>query len=47
MFVGTGRLLADSDLVNPQTETYYGFVDGTNAAIDTSSSYDSAQRSRS
>ena len=39
VFVGTGRLLADSDLVNPQTETYYAFVDGTNAAIDTSSTF--------
>ncbi len=35
VFVGTGRLLADSDLVNLQTQTFYAFVDGNNAGIDT------------
>ncbi len=39
VFVGTGKLLDDTDLVNPQTETFYAFVDGTSTAIDTSSSF--------
>lgn len=39
VFVGTGKLLDDSDLVNAQTETFYAFVDGTSTTIDTSSTF--------
>lgn len=29
VFIGTGRLLADSDLTSTQVQTFYGIVDGT------------------
>ncbi|MBS0567874.1 MAG: hypothetical protein JSS59_10790 [Proteobacteria bacterium] len=39
VFVGTGQLLSDADLVNTQTQTFYAFIDGTNAAIDKTSTF--------
>ncbi|MFT3789862.1 MAG: PilC/PilY family type IV pilus protein [Rudaea sp.] len=39
VFVGTGKLLADTDLVLSQTQTFYAFKDGTSTAFDTSSSF--------
>lgn len=35
VFVGTGKLLSDVDLVNTQTQTFYAFIDGTASTIDT------------
>jgi type IV pilus assembly protein PilY1 len=37
IFVGTGRLLADTDLVNAQTQTFYALVDGDSTAFDSTS----------
>ena len=34
VFVGTGRLLADSDLVSSAQQTFYAFTDGDNTAFD-------------
>lgn len=34
VFVGTGRLLDDSDLVSSQKQTFYAIQDGTNNAFD-------------
>ena len=33
VFVGTGRLLADTDLVSSKQQTFYAFTDGNNAAF--------------
>ncbi|WP_165371577.1 pilus assembly protein [Pseudolysobacter antarcticus] len=33
VFVGTGQLLADSDLVNPNQQTFYTFKDGNNVTF--------------
>lgn len=37
VFVGTGRLLADSDISSTQQQTFYAIVDGTASAFYTSS----------
>ncbi|MFA6178088.1 MAG: PilC/PilY family type IV pilus protein [Candidatus Methylopumilus sp.] len=37
VFVGTGRLLADSDVTNTQEQTFYAINDGTQSAFFTSS----------
>lgn len=34
VFVGTGRLLADTDLVSSLQQTFYAFTDGDNTAFD-------------
>ena len=39
LFLGTGQLLNDTDLVNPQTETFYAFLDGNNSSFDTTSTF--------
>lgn len=39
VFVGTGKLLADTDLVLSQTQTFYAFQDGTSTGFDTTSSF--------
>ncbi len=39
VFVGTGKLLSDTDLVLSQTQTFYAFKDGTSTTFDTSSSF--------
>ena len=39
VFVGTGKLLADTDLVLSQTQTFYAFQDGTNTGFDTTSAF--------
>ena len=39
VFLGTGQLLNDTDLVNPQTETFYAFLDGNNSSFDTTSTF--------
>ena len=39
VFVGTGKLLADTDLVLTQTQTFYAFQDGTSTGFDTTSTF--------
>jgi type IV pilus assembly protein PilY1 len=39
VFVGTGKLLADTDLVLSQTQTFYAFQDGTSTGFDTSDTF--------
>jgi type IV pilus assembly protein PilY1 len=35
VFIGTGQLLADSDILNNKVQTFYSITDGTNTAFDT------------
>lgn len=42
VFVGTGRLLADSDISSTQQQTFYAIVDGTASAFYTASTLPSA-----
>jgi len=39
VFVGTGKLLSDTDLVLTQTQTFYAFQDGTSTGFDTTSTF--------